>query len=514
MVGVTMRAVKSPRYSPTAVVEEDRESLRRTGVGLPESRLPRGEQFAQALLLVALYATPALICAHAASVNDPDIWWHLRTGEWILQHHAVPHTDPFSSSGAGKPWSAYSWLFELLVLQLFQRAGLAGLVIYTAGMVLAVTAALHHLIKRLQPDFSIAVLLTLVACLSLVPLYTPRPWMFTILFFVLEVDILMRARTTGRSRELAWLPLIFALWANLHIQFVDGLLVLALALAEAILARWWTGIPTRVRPAWLCAACIASTLATLANPYGWHIYRVAYDLVAQPGVLNKINELQAIPFRSVFDYCLLFLALASAGALARGRRFLPFETAFLAFAAFVSFRSQRDLWVMTTAASAILSSGLVGREKEWRRLPAFTAPLAAVGSCFVLALGFRVMHVNNARLRILLAKDMPVRALEVVKEKGYGGPLYNDYGWGGYLMWDLRLPVIIDGRASLHGDKRIDRSVATWNAQPDWASDSELVSAATVIGPVKMPLIQVLRMDPHFQLVFEDKVAAVFITRK
>src|SRR5258708_54810 len=122
-----MRAVKSSRYSPIAVLEEDRESLRGTGVGLSELRLPLREQFAQALILVGLYATPALFFLHVARVNDLDIWWHLRTGEWILQHHAVPHTDPFSSSGAGKPWSAYSWLFELLVLQLFQRVGLAGL---------------------------------------------------------------------------------------------------------------------------------------------------------------------------------------------------------------------------------------------------------------------------------------------------------------------------------------------------------------------------------------------------
>jgi hypothetical protein len=76
------------------------------------------------------------------------------------------------------------------------------------------------------------------------------------------------------------------------------------------------------------------------------------------------------------------------------------------------------------------------------------------------------------------------------------------------------MPVSIDGRAAFYGDQRIDRSIATWNAQPDWASDEQLRSARLVIGPVTAPLTQVLRLDPRFQLVYEDKVAAVFIARR
>jgi hypothetical protein len=287
-----------------------------------------------------------------------------------------------------------------------------------------------------------------------------------------------------------------------------------MAVAETLLARWWSGNPTRVRPVWLYATFIASVLATLVNPYGWHIYRVAYDLATRPGILNKISELKAMPFRDVPNFCVLFLTMAAAGALARNRRFLPFETALLAFAAFVSFRSLRDVWVMATTASAILSYTITGTETERRRLPAVAAPLVAAGTCLVLFLGLRIMHVNNSQLHILLAEHMPVRALEVVKERGYGGPLYNNFDWGGYLIWGLRLPVTIDGRVSPYENRIIDRSVATWQGEPDWASDPALLSAAMVIGPVKAPLVQLLRMDPRFQLVFEDKVAAVFVVRR
>jgi hypothetical protein len=76
------------------------------------------------------------------------------------------------------------------------------------------------------------------------------------------------------------------------------------------------------------------------------------------------------------------------------------------------------------------------------------------------------------------------------------------------------MPVSIDGRGGFYGDQSLDRSLATWGAQPDWNSDPTLKSAGLVLGPVQAPLVQMLRMDPHFQLVYEDKLAAVFVARK
>src|SRR6202034_3914455 len=128
--------------------------------------------------------------------------------------------------------------------------GLVGIVAYSSAMILAITMALYHLVRRLQTDVTLRVLLTFAAMYGMGHLQTPRPWMFTILFFVLELDILMQVRRTGRAIELAWLPVIFALWANTHIQFVDGLFVLGLALAEAMLARWMPSLRTGLRPAW------------------------------------------------------------------------------------------------------------------------------------------------------------------------------------------------------------------------------------------------------------------------
>jgi len=506
--------MKSPGIAPVAASEGGREPMPVAGGVLAtwQSFLRMG--WVQALVLAALYSCLAIFSLRIADVSDEDVWWHLRSAEWILQHHAVPYTDSFSRFGAGKPWAAYSWLFELTVAQMFRRLGMAGLMIFKSGMVLCIVAALYRMIRRLQADFRIAVLLTLAATFSMSWLYRPRPWLFTILFSTLEIDALMQARRTGRMRELAWLPVLFALWANLHIQFIDGLVVLGIALAEAVLARCSSGIQTRLSFGRLSVISIVCVGATLVNPYGWKIYQIAFDLATQRGVLNTIDEMLAPPFRGLYDWCALLLVLAAAGVLARARRFSFFETVLLAFAVVVSFRSRRDVFVLAIAASAILASGLAGNEKNRLRVKAWAAPLVVGAAGLALFLGFHVRHLDSARLRAQLAEVMPVRAVEAAQEKGWRGPLYNDYDWGGYLIWALRIPVSVDGRAALYGDQELSRSFATWSGQPKWSSDADLQKAGLVIGPVTAPLTQLLRMDPRFELVYEDKLAAVFITRR
>jgi hypothetical protein len=473
----------------------------------------RKQQWAQMVAMTALYSAPALVCAHLAVVADPDVWWHLRTGQWILAHGALPKTEPFSVFGAGKPWVAYSWLFELLVFNLFKGFGITGIVVYTTGMVVAITAALHRLNQRLQLDFTVALLLAFAGSFCLISLWTPRSWLFSILFFVLELDVLMQARKTGKMGELYWLPLLFALWANLHVQFVIGLLALAVLVGETLLAHWWNAIETRISPLRLCAVSAACILATLLNPYGLKIYAVIYDVASQHGVMSKVSELQAIPFRGLQDYVVLVFALAAAVVVGRARRIEVFELLLLAFGVLVSFRSLRDEWVVVVVASAILAHGVTGDAGNRFVVRPWAAPLVAAATCVVVFLGFRMQGVDNGFLTTELSKSLPVGAADYVKQKGLSGPVYDDYSWGGYLIWNPGLPVVIDGRQNVYGDERINRNIATWDGVRHWASDPDLKTAGVVIGPVDAPLVQLLRLSPAFDLAYEDQVAAVFVPR-
>ena len=487
-------------------------------MSLDKPQASRADQAARAILIGLLCSVSAFICMRGAAgaVADPDVGWQMRTGEWILQHHAFPHTDPFSRITGGAPWQAYSWLFDLILLKAFQWMNLKGLLVFTAAMMTLIAAAIYRMLSRLQADFTLRAGLTIAVIFCLSRMSTPRPWLFTILFFALEMDVLMHARREGASRELFLLPPLFALWANIHIQFIDGLLVLGIAAMEPLLRRWWKSDIEGPSPRALWLTLAACAAAACLNPYGPGIYKTAWQLGSQAGVLDTVSEMMALPFRTPGDYVLLFLALAAAGVLFRYRKLNAFETMMLALAAVLSFRSRRDLWVMAITAGAILAAGLPAREekKDREKQPRWVAALASVTAFAAFAASTLLLPVDNGHLQKLLAEKMPVQAVNVIRERHYTGPLFNTYDWGGYLIWNLREPVSMDGRAALYGDKQITRSRETWGGTAKWATDPALQSAGVVIAPDDAALTQLLRTDARFDLAYEDKVAAVFVARK
>lgn len=478
-------------------------------------------QFRRCLFLIILYSLPALLTLRSTGVDDPDIWWHLRTGQWIVQHRWVPYNDWFSSYGVGKPWTAYSWLFEILIYGLFSRLGLIGLLAYVYAMVLAITATLHSLVRKFDTRLAYSVPLTVLALLAMAPLYSPRPWLFTILLFIIELNILISVRHSRRYSSLFLLPPLFALWANLHIQFVLGFFVLGVAVCEAPLGRLLrrrqtNGDQDRALPP-LCMTFIAlaCVVATLANPYHFKIYAVVLELVRQAGFYNLINEFAAMEFRTVPEWLVLGLTIGATFALGRQRVVRPFWSLLLLVGLLISFRSRRDLWLVVIIAVGVISSSrsaaLVGRPYVPRQAQILVV-IAALG--ILLLLTARARHISEGDLQVAVANTYPVRAANVVEERGYAGPLYNHFDWGGYLIWRLpRLPVSIDGRTNIYDVDRVNHSVMVWNGQPEWASDPELSAAGVVVAQRSLALTQLLRLDPRFQLVYEDQVAVVFIAK-
>ena len=125
------------------------------------------------LILIALYTIPAIVVMRP--VDDPDLWWHLRTGKWIAAHGTVPATDPFSSFGHGKPWIAYSWLFDVITFGLYQRMGLPGILFLRVVLVFAVAVSIHRFVAKREPRFLVATGMVGLALLPIGYLMSERP---------------------------------------------------------------------------------------------------------------------------------------------------------------------------------------------------------------------------------------------------------------------------------------------------------------------------------------------------
>jgi len=467
----------------------------------------------QAAAVILVLGATAWLSLRDSTVSDADIWWHLRTGELILQHHAVPDCDVYSIFGKGRPWVAYSWLCEVLFAVLAGKMGLAGLACYGAAMRLLIAAAVFDLLRRLQNLWE-AVALTAVAVYAMGPNYGLRPTLFTILFFILQLDILLAARRTHNGKLLWFLPLIYLVWANVHVELIYGLFVLGLFTYEATLYDWLRGAMWKPGPRglpadylWWCSlGCIA---ATLLNPYTLRFYLTIVGLMLQSGQWSYITELQAPSFRQGCHYVALFLLMGAAAAVQWRRQWKPMPVFLLAIAVILGFRSVRDLW-FPVVVSASLICGWEGPDVSKCRLTRVQCGAIAT----LLLAGFLAgarYYVSNNRIHDEMAREFPVGAVAYLRQSGIGGQLFNDYDWGGFLIWALPdHPVSIDGRANLYGDERIVRILDTWNARPGWSRDPDLSAAQLIVANARAPLTSVLRLHPRYRAIYEDDVAVVF----
>jgi hypothetical protein len=478
-----------------------------------------GSGLLRAVAAVALYSFPALLFIRSFYIVDPDIWWHLRSGQWILENRAVPLTDPFSSFGAGKPWVAYGWLFDTVMAVLYSRWGLASIALYEIAVRVALPVALFHALHGLLPRFWRAAALTATALYVMTRIIGPRPGMLTILLVIVLFDLLLSAERTGRPRVLWLVPPLLAFWANWHIQFVYGLAVLGLFACEPLLNSLLNYTPLRLnllppRAVWLALA--GGALATLCNPYGVKIYSTMFGLAAQTGVYNEITEFLAMNFREPQHFLALLLVLGAAMALGWRRDARPLWLICLLAASFLAFRSVREIWFLAVVSALIVGDGWQSTASDSRLSATFRSRLL-VGA-WVLAVvlaGCRHYGLSNDALEIQTAGTFPEAAARFVEQHRLPGPLLNDLSWGGYLLWRLpNHPVALDGRTNIYGDDRIRRFSNVWKGKPGWESDADLAAANLVITPRDAAIASLLRFDPRFQVAYEDVQAVVFSRRR
>jgi len=448
---------------------------------------------------------------------DPDIWWHLAAGRWMLDHHTVPSVDPFMTGGASHEWLDYSWLIDVVLWLGYRVAGFAAPASYSrcmAGLLLLVCAALvqrdgSQLVRR---SFAAA-----VGFLSISTQFGPRTYLFSALFTGLTL-LFVRGYLRGADpRRGYWLVPMFALWANVHIEFIYGLFFLGLATFDRWLKRRDPG--TRADRSWkplalLTVLCLA---ATAMNPFGLRLHAMILRMMGPYTANDLVSEMQANAFRSPIDYLILLLFGSAVFTLAQRRARDVYSWGSLVVSAYMGFHSQRVSWLLSFVALDILGDHALfsgghetgsGHEAgQAPRLYRLSLP-AVVGVTIVVLTAFLV----RARERLVPVALFPYAAASFARDRALRGPLYNDWNWGGFFRFELPdIPGNIDGRGPIFGDELSVSTLNTWRGKPGWRTDPDLDRAGFVIANAQTALSQLLRYDGRFKMVFEDEMAVVFV---
>jgi len=470
-------------------------------------------------LLTAVAARALLL---KFSVLDLDVWWHLKVGDWILAHHAFPHTGILSRTAVNRPWAAYSWGYEVLLSRAYAWFGLVGVGMFGTILTLGIAYAVYWMVRRLSGDFWMACILATVTCSAFLFSLMPRPVFFSMILFAVTLTLLLESQRTGRAELLYWLPLVFLVWANCHIQFVYGIFVVGLFTAVHLLQQLSANrgmapdfaLPSRLPARKLVLIFTACVLATCLGPYSYHLYAVVLTYAGSKFPYTFIREFQALNFRAVSHYVELLLAGCAFFTLGRQKRVDLFKLALLTVASVVAFRTMRDSWFLCITAAACMADAW---GKEGEREPGETLPQTAVVLAAVALLSFliaRNVGFDTRGLDAAMSSVFPVKAVNFLRQNPQPGPLYNTFDWGGFLTWYMPdHPVAIDGRTDLYGDELDTQFFRTQQGDASYVDDPYLNESQVVLLSKKDGLASVLLSDSRFSLVFQDSLAVVFVRR-
>ncbi|MBI4351762.1 MAG: hypothetical protein HY550_10000 [Elusimicrobia bacterium] len=428
---------------------------------------PSGKLWLAAGMVMALGAI-------AMPVLNPDLYWHLSAGKFMVRNLRLPAADFLSWTEQGAPWADFEWLAQLVYYAVYSLAGKAGFFALKLA-VLSATFPVFYAILSLNGRKRAAFFALPVWALALMANSDLRPENFSVLFFSLLLYRLEAARISGKAwpaspGALAGLAFFFALWANLHAGFAYGLLLLVFYPAGAWADRkLWPSAgrtPDRLPALAVCAAAAGSLL----NPFGYKLYAILLQHAAQAGSMSRYLAEWAPPsFTNKWHWPFMVFLLASFSLLLKRflkERSLPLaQLLTLGWLAFEASRHTRHI-VFFSMAAAVYSFDAAARLWE-------PAVLRRRGrGIFALALVYLSLLVwpSYFAFKVDLGEEAAGAAAYLkANVGGLGGrKLYNPWTWGGYLGWALNpdYKVFTDGRYIFH--KYLEPLSAAMEDQDTW----------------------------------------------
>jgi hypothetical protein len=417
---------------------------------------------------------------------DTDSWWHLAAGRWMQENGTLLDHDVFTHSVEGKAWTNPNWLSQVLLFRVYSVTGLGGLNLLTALLACLGLMVLWPVLQG-PPLFKAFVLV--LAAIAAAIFWAARPHMFSFALTGAYVHILERW-SQSRNRMIWFLPVLMALWVNLHGGFAIGFILLLLYAAGSYLDQvskggWRSALrfdrnsPAReVAP--LIAVMAASLIAASLNPYGPRLLLYPFNTVSISSLRLYIQEWQSPDFHSPqaqpFAW-VLFLSMIALLFSAERKR--ATEVLALVGIGYLSLLSARNIATFALAAAPGLTrhgAALLARvplPPQRRELP--PALTRAVNGLLIVLVAAGVGLWSLPKLTPEfnsreLGMRMPAEVVQELANSGVEGPLLNSYDWGGYIIWHLwpHYRVYVDGRTDLFGDRILEEYLTLWRAGEGW----------------------------------------------
>ena len=486
-----------------------------------------------------LYPLLVLILIFIIAVRmpmDSDMWWHLKAGQETLRTGAVYQVDTFSSTRMGDRWINHSWLSQVLMAGLLRVGNFAGLSIWVAACAV-LSLGLVYLQMEGHPLLRSAVLVLAAIVSSVV--WSPRPQIMSLVLLGLITWILYSYRKKKNWLYLLGVPLILGLWGNLHGGYVLGLIYLGGFVSGEVLDKILLKNSSG-ELSWKEISLVGGTIGlglgmVLLNPFGFEIWKIPFNTVGIETLQNLINEWSSPDFHQAFQQPFLWMLLGLLGVLALtkkpldGYRLVPI----LLFAG-AALVARRNFGPFAIIAAPALAGQLQAVLEEWiskaRKINAefdnfirsadankqsFNVTgrnlinLTLIGLLLTAAV-IKTIQVNDPDLVSKVEREFfPVGAAEWLNDKSQTANLFNDYNWGGYLIYHVpQVPVFVDGRTDLYGDEILNDYINIIFCKESWMETLNEYDIDLVIVPADSCL-KSLAVAGGWQVLYEEENSIV-----
>jgi hypothetical protein len=484
--------------------------------------------------------------SHRILNTDGDLPRHIVMGRHILSD-GVRLTDVFSHTRAGAPFLAYEWASQVVLALVHAAGGLAGVLVFAALLIAGVYALVVRFMLRRGVDPLLAYVAGVAAALLGSAHWSARPHLFTLaasvalLALVAPVNGTATGSAARRVRTAAGAAVLFAVWANVHPGFVLGLALLgaasAGAFAESLVVR---GTPEdwrlarqrrdvwRGRAVTLALACAASAAATLANPQGVGLHTHILEHLNNRYLMSMTDEFKPLNFISVYGAVFVLVLAAVVWGFARGRRRPSMDrVAVIALLLVGALVARRNIPLFGLIALPLLVLELDG---VWRALR--SDRLASVREVFragesearpgryvpwvagvFLLLG--LVRGDVAGLQMLRDSfdpgTFPVAAVDQARAAGLEGRIFNEFTWGGYLLYAWpEQRIYIDGMTDFFGEELTRDYVRVIAMESGWRDVLERRDISIVIVPTAAPVGHAL-YEQGWRAWYHDETAVVLL---
>jgi hypothetical protein len=473
------------------------------------------------LKVFGLYVFAFAFLFGSKAPHDADVWFHLKTGQYILETASIPRTEMFSFTNFGVPFVAHGWLSGLLFYSIHSRLGFFPIMF---GLALLAAIAFWVTFKRCRSHPLVAGFATLLATWAALPALGIRPRVFTLFLASVFLALLGAYAREGKGRRIWWLVPLMALWVNLHGGFLIGFALIGATIVGVGLDAWLRD--SNIRSAWprvkvLTGVLLGCVAAGLVNPYGLRMYTFPLRVMSSSVFQDNVIDWRSPNFHEphMFPFALLILMVIAVVSLSP-KRIRPSELFLLLGTMYATLKANRHLMMFTLVAAPILAEHLQVCVASSRFARIITKPTikASPRATFVSVLLLLPLVLLGVRLKSTVYGEqnqkllgVPINAVEYLAANQLHGNTFTDPNvWGAYVFWKLKNnPVYTDGR-DVYPESFVKEYVDIIQGRADWRDPFDRYGVDIALLRQNSMLTRELRASSEWRQVYEDELSVVF----